>query len=302
MIKIALIFLTLTFVETDLAEQKEVLQQQLAESNQPGELHLKLSLVLQQLGELEASVSHAEQALEYLPESAPAHHRYSVALRAKMEKNPVSWLGGKKKYLGHLEQAIKLDKTFAPAYQELAGFNFSAPPFLGARDDAGLELGQELAKYDVKLGGQIMLTAYQRKGDQESELKTLTWLLAELPQDHELHYQMGSYLQGKEKYQESLNHFDPFSVGEDINRASLYQAARSRILGGFQLEKSIELLDLYISLVKPQESPTAADARWRQGVAQQGLKNYPQAEHYFKLALALDPSHKPAKKALTQLQ
>ena len=301
MFKILLIFLAGTPLQTDLAEEKRVLEKQLAESSQPGEIHIKLSQVSQKLGELKAGVTHAEKALEYLPDSAEAHYRYSVALRDKMQKNPTSWLRGKKKYLANLERAIELDETFAPAYQELAGFNLSAPGFMGAHADKALEIGKELSRFDVKRGGIIIMDAYEKKDDQVNKLKTLKKLLQQLPEDTDLHYQMGFWLQQDEKYRESLEFFERFSGRENPHMPSLYQAARSRILGEFQLNEAIQLLDRYASLVKPDESPTAADAAWRQGVAYLTLKNKTMASQLFNKALSLDPEHEQAKESLTNL-
>ncbi len=284
---------------TTLTEQKQSLEQQLKTSDKPGEIHLKLSEVLRKLGESKAAVTHAEKALEHLPESAPAHCNFSVALRHKMEKSPMSWMRGKGKYLSHLEKAIELDETYAPAYHELSGFHLSAPGFLGAHTSKALEIGKQLAKHDIKSGGRIMLNAYQKQENEAGQIEILEKILKQYPDDADIHYDLGFLLQTQKKYQECLKHFERFIEGDEPHKPSLYQAARTRILGGFQLEQAVTLLDRYIEVVVSGETPTGADARWRQGVAYQDMGNQEKADQYFRKALALNPNHEQATAALS---
>jgi len=300
------IFFLLAFTpegnEPGLVEQKQALEKQIATASEPARLHMKLSQVLQELGEHKASVAHAEKALESLDDSAEAHYRYAVALRHKMEKSPLSWVSGKAKYLQNLERAIELDKTFVPAYQELAGFNLSAPGFLGAHADKALKIGEALAVHDVKQGGLLIVDAYEKKQDGAKALQALKTLSAQLPNDQEIHYKVGFYLQTREQYRESLTFFEKEVEGEALDPTKLYQAARSRILGNFELENAIALLDRYAEVRGETPGPTLADALWRQGVAHLGLNNKAEAKRCFQKALDLDPEHANAKEGLQDLR
>ena len=213
----------------------------------------------------------------------------------------MSWVSGKGKYLKNLERAIELDKTFAPAYQELAGFNLSAPPFLGAHADKALKIAEALAVYDAKLGGLLMVDAYEKKNDEAKVFETLEKMSAQLPKDQEIHYKVGFSLQTRKKYRESLVYFEKQVEGQPIEPQKLYQAARSRILGNFELEKAIELLDRYSEVIQPGQALTASHALWRQGLAYLGLKNKDGAKQCFQKALSLDPKHANAKEALSKL-
>lgn len=296
-----LLLLLLVSFGTDLAEQKKVLEKQLLTSPEPGKVHIELSKILTTLGDAKASVTHGEKAVELLPKSPLAHHTYAVALRHKMQENPMSWMTGKSTYLKHLEQAIELDKTFAPAYSELAGFHLSAPRFLGSHAGKALELGEELSKYNLDEGLEIILKAYNKKDDNKGKIKALQPLVKRHPKKVNVHLQMAFALQAEGQYKESLGHLDPFTEGELFNKKSLYQAARSRILGNFELEQAIALLDRYVDAFEAGDEPSNADARWRQGLAYKSLNRPDLAKEYFFKALSINTEHEEAKKAIKEL-
>jgi CubicO group peptidase (beta-lactamase class C family) len=82
---------------------------------------------------------------------------------------------------------------------------------------------------------------------------------------------------------------------------SLYQSARSRILGEFEEEKAIELLDTYINLATDKTQPSIAAAWWRKGVANEQLGRTALAIECYQTSLKLDPSFEYARQALVQL-
>ena len=69
---------------------------------------------------------------------------------------------------------------------------------------------------------------------------------------------------------------------------SLYQAARTRILGEFDQETAINLLDQYISLADESTRPSIAAAWWRKGVVYEQLGETEKAITRHEKCLELD--------------
>jgi CubicO group peptidase (beta-lactamase class C family) len=98
-------------------------------------------------------------------------------------------------------------------------------------------------------------------------------------------------LQGAENYRGALELFGKNLNGPDPYLPSLYQAARTRILGEFEQERAIELLDRYIELADANTDPSIAAAWWRKGVAYEQLADTGEAIASYRksLELAQDP-------------
>lgn len=116
-----------------------------------------------------------------------------------------------------------------------------------------------------------------------------------------LWHRKGMALQEAEKYQEALEYFDRCVEESDPHLPSLYQAARTRILGEFEQARAIELLDRYIELAGPNTEPSAAAACWRKGVAYEQLGDNDEAIASYRKSLELDPAFANSKEALERL-
>jgi CubicO group peptidase (beta-lactamase class C family) len=116
-----------------------------------------------------------------------------------------------------------------------------------------------------------------------------------------LWHRKGMDLQGEEKYAEALGYFGKCIQGSDPYLPSLYQAARTRILGEFEQARAIELLDRYIELAPSNVEPSAAAAWWRKGVVYEQLGDGAMAITSYRKSLELDPGFTNAKDALERL-
>ncbi len=118
----------------------------------------------------------------------------------------------------------------------------------------------------------------------------------------DLHFKRGMHLQDREDYVKAAEVLDK-NLGEDFpHLPSLYQAARTRIMGEFEQEKAIALLDRYISLADESTRPSIAAAWWRKGVVYEQLGDVKRAVECHRKCLELDEGFEDAQEALARLK
>ena len=115
-------------------------------------------------------------------------------------------------------------------------------------------------------------------------------------------FRRGMFHQQREDYDRAIEVFARNLQGETPHLPSLYQSARSRILGEFDQEAAIEQLDRYIELADESSQPTAAAAWWRKGIANEQLGRMKRAVECYETSLKLDPGFELAQEALARLE
>ncbi|UCF06038.1 MAG: serine hydrolase [bacterium] len=123
-----------------------------------------------------------------------------------------------------------------------------------------------------------------------------------LATESDLYYQRGIYFQRRDNYHKAIEFLEKNTARAEPHLPSLYQSARSRIMGEFDQEKAIEQLDLYIKLADESTRPSAAAAWWRKGVAYEQLGTLQKAIECHKKCLELDPGFEDAIEALKRLE
>lgn len=115
-------------------------------------------------------------------------------------------------------------------------------------------------------------------------------------------FQLGFSLEMRGKLREAVTVFSENLTGENPHLPTLYQSARSKIVGKFEQEKAIAELDRYIKLAKKDTQPSAAAAYWRKGVAFEQLGKIEEAIRCHETSLKLDPKFPQAKQDLDRLK
>lgn len=163
----------------------------------------------------------------------------------------------------------------------------------------------EFRRYPEKGYTVIVLSNYY--GDPAFELTNkiealLLGLPYELATRFDLNYRRGMYYQqGHKDYKKAIDCFAR-NLGSESHLPSLYQSARSKLLGEFDQEDAIEELDHYIALADKKSQPSVAAAWWRKGTAHEQLKQAERAIKCYEKCLALDPKMERAKEALAKLR
>jgi CubicO group peptidase (beta-lactamase class C family) len=114
-------------------------------------------------------------------------------------------------------------------------------------------------------------------------------------------YKLGMHFQDRELYVEAAEAFEMNLTAESPHMPSLYQAARTRIVGEFDQETAVNLLDRYISLADESTRPSIAAAWWRKGIVYEQLGDIQKAITCHEKSLELDGGWTQAREALERL-
>jgi tetratricopeptide (TPR) repeat protein len=123
----------------------------------------------------------------------------------------------------------------------------------------------------------------------------------EVASESDLYYRRGMSYQEHENYSKAIDFFQKNIKKAEPHLPSLYQSARSRIMGEFNQEKAIEELDLYIKLADESTRPSIAAAWWRKGVAWEQTGKINKATECYKKSVELEPGFEQAVEALARL-
>ncbi|HUU46212.1 MAG TPA: serine hydrolase [Acidobacteriota bacterium] len=123
-----------------------------------------------------------------------------------------------------------------------------------------------------------------------------------LASESDMYYRRGMAAQQQEAYEPALALFEKNVASAAPHLPSLYQCARTRLLGEFDQQKAIDLLDRYIALADETTRPSIAAAWWRKGIAHEQLGQTEQAITCHEKCLQLDEGWEEAKEALARLR
>ncbi|UCE25205.1 MAG: serine hydrolase [Candidatus Zixiibacteriota bacterium] len=162
----------------------------------------------------------------------------------------------------------------------------------------------EFRRYPEKGYTVIVLSNYE--GAAYELANKIDCMLLDLPYsiatEYDRDFRLGMTCQDNNNYSEAVLHFEKGTYTDQPHMPSLYQLARTRLLGEFEQAKAIELLDRYISLADESTRPSIAAAWWRKGVAYEQLGNIDQAIACHEKCLELDETFEDARAALDRLK
>jgi CubicO group peptidase (beta-lactamase class C family) len=189
-------------------------------------------------------------------------------------------------------------------------FGWVVVPFHGTKviyHGGGLPgFNSEFRRYPEKGYTVIVLANYY--GDPAFELTNrIEAAMLELPYTlataADLDYRRGMYYQqAHENYEKALTFFAKNIESDPPHLPSLYQSARSKILGEFDQETAIAELNRYIEHADENTQPSIAAAWWRKGVAHEQLGNTKKAIRCYEKSLELEPDFELAKESLEAIK
>lgn len=266
-------------------------------SDSEGELCVLLSAAHRRLRETDEALRYAERGVELLPLNGRAHHTLARALAQKMQASSklqaLMAIGGYKKSLAN---AIELDPSNGAARKEQILMLAFAPKPVGDRARA-IELARAFIEQDPVLGSECLARALAMGDDQEAALQLLRDAIAENPAVDDLRWVLGTLLERAELRDEADAEYALLLTGTpgETYYQALFQRAKMRVEGDYELEVALECLDRYLAEDPYWEwAPRASRALELRGRALEGLDRKAEALAAFEAALELDPDFQRA--------
>ncbi|MCP3981211.1 MAG: tetratricopeptide repeat protein [bacterium] len=294
--------------EREYDEARAILEGTLEQPALEAQSLLLLTRICNAREEYEDGVSYGKRAVKLLPESSQAHHAYAEALRIKMSNagamKAMFTVGTYKKML---HRAIELDPENVDALEEEIGFLLQAPSIAGGSKSKARDRIRNLEQIDWRRGRLMQAMLDYTENDYAATEAVYLELLEREPQDAALRMNLGYVLQRQEKYAAADRAFGLLAENDDRDVAlrAVYQQARTRILGNYEPERAVTLLQRYVRELPEKHAPAlprASAAQWRMGMAYEQQQRPGEARKAYERALALDPEDKQARKALKALR
>ncbi len=292
----------------DFEQARSLLEAAAEQPGNDGDELILLTRVNTALGDYESGVGYGKAAVKAAPGSSEAHFRYAEALRTKMSNvGKMKAMFTIRTYKSELQKAIELDPKNLDAREEEVGFLIFAPGIAGGSTSKARAKLAELEKLDWRRA-KLMQLSLEAKDDDAAALEAVfDALLERFPEDSGIRTRFGYFLQGQERYREADRLFEALTNSEDSVRSlgALYQRARTRILGEFELVEALGFLESY--LVQLGEDPDRglpgpSAVYWRMGNAYEQLEKVVEARKSYERSLKLDPENTSAKKSLAKLK
>ncbi|MEM6571241.1 MAG: tetratricopeptide repeat protein [Planctomycetota bacterium] len=280
-----------------------------------GEARAVLTVLLAEIerlrGNLDVAVRLGREGAAALPSNSRARSTFARTLMTSMSaKVETGGMGAAmrslddiKLYQAELQAAIDLDPANVDArIRQIITFAFAPWPVGNKKRAAALvEELEPYGEYRRDFWRAQLLVAKKRT---DKALAAFLELDERKPDDKDVVYNIGELQRQSEAWRDAAATYDRLVIEPRNGRAyqALYQGAKARELGGFDLERALEMLD-EVRAADPVGEMMPSDARidFHRGVVLTKLARYDEAREVLQAVLALQPDSARAKKALEEL-
>ena len=253
-------------------------------------------------GNHDAAIERLAAAVDGRPEDAEFHRWLGEAYVAKIDTvNAFAKLALAKKALPSLEEAVRLAPTDFAARDSLVGFYLNAPPIAGGSKEKAARQVEELRALDPALGHALEARLHFNEGEWAEAEAAYREALAADEGNAEYRYLLGFSLQQQERWADAVAAFERAIELDPTSTAAYYQIGRTAVFAGEGLERGVECLETYLDRPVRPGSPGHQHAWWRLGMLHELRDDPVAAAAAYREALALDPEHEDAAKALVRL-
>lgn len=294
----------------------EILRVEAALAEASGEEQGLLTVLLAEgnrmMGDLDRAFELAEAGVERLPGNSQAHFILAETIMARVVKEAevggvaamVSALDDVKRYQSELAAAVALDPANVDArVRQIIVYAFGPWPIGNKKKSRGLI--EELGEFDAfrRDFWEVQLLV----GDDERIEEALAGFRAlqeGRPDDPDVIYNVGELLAKKDEWRGAAAEFDRLVEQPRTQRSfqAMYQAAKVRSSGGFELERALSDLDEY-EVARPLGDlmPSLARVAYHRGNVLAKLGRAAGARAAYERSLELDPDRERVRQALEAL-
>lgn len=264
-------------------------------------------------GNLDVAYDLAVEGAEALPDNSRARFTLAQAIMSRLIQQGedggmgaiVKSLGDVKLYQGELQAAIDLDPANVDArVRQIIVFAFGPWP-IGNKKKAG-KLIEELGRFDEfqrDFWRAQLLVADDKKIDEA--IAAFEALDARRPDDKDVVYNLGELYAKKDDWPKTAQTFDRLIVEPRTRRSyqAMYQSAKAREKGEFELEKALAMLDEYRAADPIGDlMPSMDRITYHRGNVLAKLGRAAEAKAAYETSLQLKPGSERVEKALRELE
>lgn len=262
-----------------------------------------LGHVLRAKREWEDAGDAYEQAIELGGEIARYYNALGDArVIQAQEASLFSRLGIAKDALAAFRRAVELDPGTPEFRYSLIQYLISAPGIAGGDDDEATEHVAILERQDPIWGARARAAMLAEDGRADEVPGVYAVALETHPDSLDLRFQYGLVLVQAERFQEARTQFERILAGGDQHTGSLYQLGKLAAIAAQDPDRGIAALDTFLSLPPVEGDPPHAWALYRRGMIREQHGDLDGALADYRRALALDPEHEEADKAIARLR
>ncbi|MEL6903802.1 MAG: tetratricopeptide repeat protein, partial [Planctomycetota bacterium] len=263
-------------------------------------------------GNIARAIELSREGAQLMPTNSLARYAYACALMSKIQAAAggggvgalLGQLGTTKEFIREIKVAVELDPANHEARCKLIAVKAYAPGFMRDRGGAA-ELIEDIDEFREEFDrdfwrAQLLIS----DGAFDAALEAYEAMRAERPGDPDVVAAIGGILFKAERYREAAAVYDELvGAGEHVrNYDALYQGAKARELGKFELPRALELIELYEAADPVGEVlPTRDRLVYHKGVILAALGRELLAREALEESLEIQPGVSRVKKALAKL-
>lgn len=253
-------------------------------------------------GEHDDAEDHFKDAIELQPHVADYHLWLGQAYHEKMIRaGALGRMSLANRAKAAFEEVLRLDSDNIDARVWLANFRWRAPGIAGGDKDKALEHVREIERRDPLTAHGLLGSLYFDSEDYAAAEAEFLEVVEIDPSNSDAHFMLGRIYQEGQEYEQASAAFEAAIAADSTDLKSYYQLGRTGVFSGQNLDRAAEALRLYIARGPGPDSPSLASAHWRLGMVYERRGELALARRQYEAALALEPEHEEAKKALRNL-
>jgi len=250
-----------------------------------------------------SAIRHLEKALKTNPQESKYHLWLGRALGEKlpyvgMFKKVKLSMTMKKEF----EKAVELDTTSIPAHFQMFYLYLHSPAMAGGGVERAKKEAEIIKSLDEVEGHLAFAAVYDEADEMEKVREEYRRALKLAPEEIEVMYNYGVYLQGHKEYDEAIGYFNKILELDPQNYNAHYQIGKTLVLAEKDLAEAKHHLEKCLTMKSADHrSPSKAMAHWRLGQVYHLLDQPEKARQEWEESLRLEPNFKEAKESLKNL-
>jgi len=251
-----------------------------------------------------SAIRHLEKALKTNPQESKYHLWLGRALGEKlpyvgMFKKVKLSITMKKEF----EKAVELDTTSIPAHFQMFYLYLHSPAMAGGGVERAKKEAEIIKSLDEVKGHLAFAAVYDEAEEMEKAREEYRRALKLAPEEIEVMYNYGVYLQGHKEYDEAIGYFNKILELDTDNYNAHYQIGKTLILAEKDLAEAKHHLEKCLTMKSADHrSPSKAMAHWRLGQVYYLLDQPEKARQEWEESLRLEPNFKEAKESLREVK